>query len=366
MTPATTSRAAPADTVVLRSYLEDAMHARIEVVRRDGSRIAIATLPEDPVVDPRPVYASLGERELRSALVTPVGHDGAARLPVLLSPYGGPHGQEVVRSRSAYREQQWFADRLGVAVLTIDGRGTPGRGTEWERSIHLNFALTLDDQIDGLRAAADAWSFLDLDRVAMRGWSYGGWISAFAVLTRPDVFHAAVAGAPVTDFRLYDTFYTERYLGLPDEHADVYERDAPLTHAAKLTRPLLLIHGLADDNVVAANTLQLSAALFRHGYPARPGALAGRVPHRRARAISWWGVTSPSSTSCAARWGWRCPRRDPAHGPRGGRPGAGALRVRPPRGDRARARGARAAIRLASRRPRPRAPRPTAGWSGSR
>jgi dipeptidyl-peptidase-4 len=259
--------AGSADAVVLRSYLEDAFHPVTEVVRRDGTRLTIAATPEDPVVDPRPVFASVGDRELRAALNVPAGHDGTSPLPVLLSPYGGPHAQEVVRSRGAYREQQWFADRLGAAVLTIDGRGTPGRGTAWERAIDRDFSVTLDDQVDGLRAAADVWPFLDLDRVAMRGWSYGGWLSAIAVLRRPDVVHAAVAGAPVTDFRLYDTFYTERYLGLPTEEPGVYERDAPITLAAGLSRPLLLIHGLADDNVVAANTLQLSAAFFAAGRP---------------------------------------------------------------------------------------------------
>jgi dipeptidyl-peptidase-4 len=108
---------------------------------------------------------------------------------------------------------------------------------------------------------------LDLSRVAMRGWSYGGYLSALAVLRRPDVFRAAVAGAPVTDWRLYDTFYTERYLGHPDEAPEVYERNSLLADAAKLERPLLLIHGLADDNVVAAHTLRLSAALLAAGRP---------------------------------------------------------------------------------------------------
>jgi dipeptidyl-peptidase-4 len=103
--------------------------------------------------------------------------------------------------------------------------------------------------------------------VAIRGWSYGGYLAALAVLRRPDVFSAAVAGAPVTDWRLYDTFYTERYLGHPDEEPDVYERNSLLGDAAKLTRPLLLIHGLADDNVVAAHTLRLSSALLAAGRP---------------------------------------------------------------------------------------------------
>jgi dipeptidyl-peptidase-4 len=257
--------AGSAATVVVKTYPEDGVYPVITVRRGDDPPVTIASNPETPVVDARPVFGELGERGLHAALVTPAGHDGVSPLPVLLSPYGGPHAQEVVRTRAAFREQQWFADRLGAAVLTIDGRGTPGRGTTWERAIHLDFSMTLDDQVDGLHAAAERWPFLDLGRVAMRGWSFGGWLSAMAVLRRPEVFHAAVAGAPVTDFRLYDTFYTERYLGLPDEQPEVYERDAPITHAASLERPLLLIHGLADDNVVAANTLQLSAALFAAG-----------------------------------------------------------------------------------------------------
>jgi dipeptidyl-peptidase-4 len=127
--------------------------------------------------------------------------------------------------------------------------------------------VTLDDQVEALQAVAAEEPDLDLTRVAIRGWSYGGYLAALAVLRRPDVFSAAVAGAPVTDWRLYDTFYTERYLGHPDEAPEVYERNSLLADAAKLERPLLLIHGLADDNVVAAHTLRLSAALLAAGRP---------------------------------------------------------------------------------------------------
>lgn len=253
--------------VVIRSYGEHDQHPHVWVRLPGGDRVDLASHTEEPVVDPRPTYAVLGELELRAALLLPGGRELDEPLPVLMSPYGGPGAAEVVRWRGAYREQQWFADRLGVAVLVIDGRGTPGRSRSWEKAIDRNFALTLTDQVMGLQAAARQWPFLDLERVAMRGWSFGGWLSAMAVLTRPDVFHAAIAGAPVTDFRLYDTHYTERYLGTPQDEPEAYLRDAPLTHAASLTRPLLLIHGLADDNVVVANTLQLSAALFAHGIP---------------------------------------------------------------------------------------------------
>jgi dipeptidyl-peptidase-4 len=106
--------------------------------------------------------------------------------------------------------------------------------------------------------------------VAIRGWSFGGYLAALAVLRRPDVFHAAIAGAPVTDWRLYDTHYTERYLGFPDQDKDSYDRSSLISLAERAVvtpRPLILIHGLADDNVVVAHTLRLSAALLAAGYP---------------------------------------------------------------------------------------------------
>ena len=251
--------------VALKSYGAEEQHPRVVVRRPDGSEVELASTAEEPVVDPRPVYASLGERELRAALLLPGGHEPARPLPVLMSPYGGPHDLEVIRWRGSFRSHQYFADRLGVAVLCIDGRGTPGRGTAWERAIDRDFSITLDDQVDGLHAAAERWPFLDLSRVAIRGWSFGGMLAALAVCTRPDVFHAAVAGAPVTDQRLYDTHYTERYLGDPNIEPEAYRVSSPLSFVQDLRRPLLLIHGLNDDNVVAAHTLQMSAALFAAG-----------------------------------------------------------------------------------------------------
>jgi dipeptidyl-peptidase-4 len=172
-----------------------------------------------------------------------------------------------VRSHNAHVGSQWFADQ-GFAVVVADGRGTPGRGSAWERAVHEDLATAvLEDQVEALHAAAEEHGVLDLDRVAIRGWSFGGYLAALAVLRRPDVFRAAIAGAPVTEWRLYDTHYTERYLGDPGERPDVYDASSLLPLAAGLRRPLLLIHGLADDNVVAAHTLRLSAALLAAGRP---------------------------------------------------------------------------------------------------
>jgi dipeptidyl-peptidase-4 len=131
----------------------------------------------------------------------------------------------------------------------------------------------LTDQIDALDALAEKHPDLDTDRVAVRGWSFGGWLAALAVLRHPERFRCGIAGAPVADWALYDTAYTERYLGPPDEGTDVYSHHSLVELAAEPVtgaddrRPLLLVHGLADDNVVAAHTLRLSAALLATGRP---------------------------------------------------------------------------------------------------
>jgi dipeptidyl-peptidase-4 len=229
----------------------------------------IESLAQQPLVAPRPTLHHFTEHALATAVLLPAGRsagDGGPLLPVLLDPYGGPHAQRVLRAHNSYLTSQWFADQ-GFAVVVIDGRGTPGRGSEWERSVLHDLAtLPLDDQVAALQAAAEEHP-LDLDRVAIRGWSFGGYLAALAVLRRPDVFHAAIAGAPVTEWRLYDTHYTERYLGDPSADTTAYAANSLLPLADELTRPLLLIHGLADDNVVAAHTLQLSNALLTAGKP---------------------------------------------------------------------------------------------------
>ena len=254
------------DVTVIVSATLDGVTA--EVHRADVPVATLANLAESPTIEAHPTFFLAGPRELRSALFTPGGAEPDRPLPVLLDPYGGPSDfQQVARARGDYLTSQWFADQ-GFVVLVTDGRGTPGRSTAWERAIYRDFARpVLEDQVDALHAAAERFGFLDLSRVAIRGWSFGGYLAALAVLRRPDVFHAAVAGAPVTDWRLYDTHYTERYLGHPDEEPVAYRHSSLIDDAPNLTRPLLLIHGLVDDNVVVAHTLRLSRALLEAGRP---------------------------------------------------------------------------------------------------
>ena len=252
-------------TVILRPAGTD-REAAVEVVT-PNERIPITTRAGAPALSPSPQYFVVGHRELRTAVLYPSSNSRDEPLPVLLDPYGGPHAQRVLKARSPFLVSQWFADQ-GFAVVITDGRGTPARGPAWERAVGGDLAHpVLEDQIDALDALAEHHPRLDLGRVAVRGWSFGGYLAALAVLARPDRFHAAIAGAPVTDWRLYDTHYTERYLGHPDHNPEAYTRTSLLELAESLTRPLLLICGLADDNVFAAHTLQLSQALFEAGRP---------------------------------------------------------------------------------------------------
>ncbi|ATL30247.1 prolyl oligopeptidase family serine peptidase [Streptomyces formicae] len=243
-------------------------------VLRDGKQVAtVASHARRPGLTPRVTLTEGGARKIPCAVLLPTEYQATdGPLPVLLDPYGGPHGQRVQHAHNIFLTSQWFADQ-GFAVIVADGRGTPGRSPGWEKSIKNDLTLTLEDQVDALHALAASGEYpLDLDRVAIRGWSYGGYLAGMAALRRPDVFHAAVVGAPVTDMRLYDTHYEERYLGDPNKSPDVYRHnslvwDDGIVDAAEPHRPMLIVHGLADDNVVVAHTLRLSSALLAAGRP---------------------------------------------------------------------------------------------------
>ena len=258
----------------------DMRSARAQMRHILGEQSAtISSTAAEPGFAPNVTFTRLGEHRLYTAIIAPSPSSPYAhsdKLPVLMKPYGGPGFQQVVASQSFYWEGQWWADQ-GFLVVTADGRGTTGRGPAWDREIFEDMKdVTLADQIEAVNALPEAVSRLnadgcrpgvpmpDLDKVCMIGWSYGGFLSALAVLDAPDVFKAACAGAPPTDWTLYDTHYTERYLGLDP---DVYRRNGIVQDAPGLVRPLMLIHGFADDNVTIAHSLRLSQALMAAGRP---------------------------------------------------------------------------------------------------
>jgi dipeptidyl-peptidase-4 len=164
-----------------------------------------------------------------------------------------------------YILQQWYADH-GFIVVSIDGRGTPRRGRAWERATRLNLIdIPLDDQAQALRLLGAKYPEMDLTRVGITGWSFGGYFTAMATMRRPEIFRCGVAGAPVCSWEDYDTHYTERYMGMPAENAAGYKASDVLTYCKDLSVPLMIVHGTSDDNVYFAHSLKMTRELFRNG-----------------------------------------------------------------------------------------------------
>ncbi len=242
----------------------------LTAVRRDGT--TIAELPG--VAEPGPALPQVEVAEVAGAsrtywtsVVRPRDFDPTRRYPVVLQVYAGPTVTTVTTSPRAYWQDQLVAD-MGFIVVRGDGRGTPGRGKAWARAVAGDLiSVPLADQIEIVQALGARHPEMDLSRVGVTGWSFGGYFSAMAAELAPQVFKAAIAGAPVTDWRYYDTAYTERYMRTPAENPAGYASTSAVENAAKLTVPLLIIHGLTDDNVYAVNSLALMAALLKAGKP---------------------------------------------------------------------------------------------------
>jgi dipeptidyl-peptidase-4 len=220
------------------------------------------------------------DRRLPAGVLYPRAHVSGRRLPVLVDVYGGPDHQEVLATRAAWQDRQWFAD-AGMAVVVVDNRGTPGVAPSFEKVIHRRVAdMVLGDQVDALAALADKHPDLDLGRVAIRGHGFGGWLAVLAVLRRPDIYRCGIAVAPLADWTLLDAAFAERYLGLPADagesytHASLMEsaEERPLRPAE--ARPLLLVPGVDDGPAACAacsgapeHLARLLAALRRGGRP---------------------------------------------------------------------------------------------------
>jgi dipeptidyl-peptidase-4 len=237
------------------------------VFNREGVKLGeLPSVAKEPDLIPDVTVLRVGaDTGYYAALVRPRDFDPKKKYPVILDVYGGPKHLHVQQAMRNWLVPQWLADQ-GFIVVAIDNRGTPGRGLEWEKSVYQKFGtVPLEDQVKGLHALCDKFPELDRDRVGIAGWSFGGYMAANGVLRKPDVFKAAVAGAPVTDWEDYDTHYTERYMGLLPESKKAYDEASLLPLAKDLKRPLLLVHGTADDNVYYRHTLKLANALFRAG-----------------------------------------------------------------------------------------------------
>ena len=203
-------------------------------------------------------------QDLYYSIHKPSGFDPARQYPVILEVYGGPHAQTVTREWDRMNDN--FYTRQGYIVFRLDNRGSAHRGKRFEDTIYRKTgAAEVRDQLAGVEWLKQQ-AYVDPGRIAIQGWSYGGYMTLMTILQAPEnTFAAAVSGAPVTDWSLYDTFYTERYMGTPETNPDGYQHSSVFSHIDRLTTPLLLIHGMADDNVTFDNSTRLMAALQKGG-----------------------------------------------------------------------------------------------------
>jgi dipeptidyl-peptidase-4 len=204
---------------------------------------------------------------LHGRLLKPAGFDPTQRYPVVVHVYGGPHAQVVRKSWAGGDPLDQLLTQAGFLVWKLDNRGAWGRGHAFEVPVDRRLGeVELRDQLAGVEYLKSL-PYVDPARFGITGWSYGGYLTLYALTHAPEVWRCGVAGAPVTDWKLYDSIYTERYMGTPAENPEGYRAASPLTAAEHLAAPLLLVHGTDDDNVHLQNTLQFVEALSRHRKP---------------------------------------------------------------------------------------------------
>ena len=258
----------------LDSFSSFTSPTRRSVHRNDGAEIRVFTEPDRRLLDEYEVLPSEVVRVkasdgalLYGYLLKPAGFVPGKKYPVVVEVYGGPHVQMVEnRWHGALNVAQVWAQK-GYVVWSFDGRGSWGRGHAWESAVFRNLgAKELEDQKAGV-AHLVSMGIADPARVAIAGWSYGGFMTLYSLLHASDVFSCGVAGAPVTDWRNYDTIYTERYMGLPSENAKGYDQSAVAQAAGNLKGRLLIAHNFEDDNVLFQNTIRLADALESAGKP---------------------------------------------------------------------------------------------------
>lgn len=204
-------------------------------------------------------------QELNYWIIKPEKMESGKKYPLLFYVYGGPGSQEVLNSQSRASDYMWFRmlAQKGYVVACVDGRGTGMRGEKFKKCTYMELGkYETEDQIEAAKYFGSL-SFIDKNRIGIFGWSYGGYMSSLCITKGADYYKAAIAVAPVTNWRYYDNVYTERFMRTPQENADGYDMNSPINHVEKLKGNYLLIHGTADDNVHYQNSMDLITALVK-------------------------------------------------------------------------------------------------------
>ncbi|VXC00670.1 S9 family peptidase [Flavobacterium sp. 9AF] len=196
--------------------------------------------------------------------IKPKDFDASKKYPVLMYQYSGPGSQQVANQWNSSNDYWYYMlAQKGYVVICVDGRGTGFKGAEFKKCTYKELGkYEVEDQIDAAKVIAK-YEYVDASRIGIWGWSYGGFMSSNCILKGNDVFKTAIAVAPVTSWRYYDSIYTERYMQTPQENASGYDDNSPINHVEKLKGNYLLVHGTADDNVHVQNTMKMIEALVQ-------------------------------------------------------------------------------------------------------
>lgn len=242
---------------------------KVKLYKSDGTELKVLAenkmevLHSYKISSPEFFEVKIDDRlKLNGWILKPPDFDSDKQYPLLIYSYGGPGSQKVLNEWG--KVSLWFhlLSQNGIIVACIDNRGTEGRGAEFKKVVYKKLGqIDVDDQIRAAKYLAD-FDYIDKNRIGIYGWSYGGYMSAMCLLKGNDIFKLAVSVAPVSDWRFYDTIYTERYMQIPELNADGYEQGSVMNYVNQLNGKLLLIHGMADDNVHLQNSIELSRALI--------------------------------------------------------------------------------------------------------
>ena len=263
-------------TYYLDYFSSDSSPLKVTLHNRKGEEVRV--LEDNADLQNRMKEYNLPEKEfftvdlhdtlsLNAWMIKPPNFDSNKKYPVLMYVYGGPGSQTVMNRFETGQRPMWhnYLASRGYIIVSVDNRGTGARSAEFKKIIYKNLGkYEVADQI----AAAEKISkfkYIDADRIGIWGWSYGGYMSSLALARGNDVFDLAIAVAPVTSWRYYDTIYTERYMQTPQLNPEGYNEGAPLNHAEKIKGDYLLVHGTADDNVHFQNAVEMAAALQNNG-----------------------------------------------------------------------------------------------------
>lgn len=259
-------------TYVLDFFSSSTEPKIVSLLDKEGNRIKVLQnngnlknkLAQKEIAIPEFTSYPINGENLNAFVLKPVNFDATKKYPVLMFIYGGP-GIQTVKNSWLGPNYLWYQILLqkGYIIVSVDGRGTGGKGANFKKSTYGNLGgYESDDQIAVAKQLAKL-SYIDSSRIGIWGWSFGGYLSSLCLMKANDVFKMAIAVAPVTSWRFYDSIYTERYLNTPQLNSEGYDKNSPITYADKLKGSFLLVHGTGDDNVHIQNSLKLQEALIK-------------------------------------------------------------------------------------------------------